>query len=41
MMEKLSEDFQNRQKPVARLIVSASVALAVFFMMIAKAIRKK
>ncbi|MDN7355802.1 hypothetical protein ACLEIY_16485 [Acetobacter tropicalis] len=40
-MEKLSEEFQKQQKPAARLIVSVSVALAVFFMMVAKAMRNK
>ncbi|CEF40152.1 hypothetical protein predicted by Glimmer/Critica [Acetobacter senegalensis] len=41
IMEKLSEEFQKQQKPAARLIVSVSVALAVFFMMVAKAMRNK
>ncbi|MDN7352173.1 hypothetical protein [Acetobacter senegalensis] len=40
-MEKLPEEFQKQQKPAARLIVSVSVALAVFFMMVAKAMRNK
>lgn len=40
-MEKLSKDFQERQKPVAHLIVIGSVIMAWFLLKIASLFRKK
>ncbi|MFE8874490.1 MULTISPECIES: hypothetical protein [Acetobacter] len=39
-MEKLSEDFKERQKPVARIIVATGVAVAGFLVMLFRTIRK-
>nr|WP_298794470.1 hypothetical protein [uncultured Acetobacter sp.] len=39
-MEKLSKDFKNRQKPVARIIVAVSAALAGFLIMLFRLMRK-
>lgn len=39
-MEKLSEDFKTRQKPVARVIVAISAALAGFLIMLFRLFKK-
>lgn len=39
-MEKLSEDFKARQKPVSRIIVAVSAAVAGFLIMLFRAIKK-
>ncbi|WP_257007528.1 hypothetical protein [Acetobacter orleanensis] len=40
-MEKLSEDFKARQKPVARILVAVSAAMAGFLIMMFRLIRKR
>ncbi|GBQ75287.1 hypothetical protein AA14337_0184 [Acetobacter malorum DSM 14337] len=39
-VEKLSEDFKDRQKPVSRIIVAVSAAVAGFLIMLFRAIKK-
>ncbi|WP_256441413.1 MULTISPECIES: hypothetical protein [unclassified Acetobacter] len=39
-MEKLSEDFKTRQKPVARIIVAVSAAVAGFLIMLFRQLKK-
>ncbi|MCX2561085.1 hypothetical protein OQ252_06695 [Acetobacter farinalis] len=39
-MEKLSEDMRERQKPVARIIVLVSTAVAGFLIMLVRLMRK-
>ncbi|GBQ07940.1 hypothetical protein AA14362_1559 [Acetobacter cerevisiae DSM 14362] len=39
-MEKLSEDFKARQKPVARIIVAVSAAVAGFLIMLFRQLKK-
>ncbi|WP_197461687.1 hypothetical protein [Acetobacter malorum] len=39
-VEKLSEDFKARQKPVSRIIVAVSAAVAGFLIMLFRAIKK-
>ncbi|MFT8431061.1 hypothetical protein [Acetobacter orientalis] len=41
MMEKLSPEFQQKQKPAARLIVLASVVVVWFFLKLAGLFKKK
>lgn len=39
-MEKLSEDFKARQKPVAAVVVAAGAALAGFLVMLFRLFKK-
>lgn len=40
LMEKLSEDFKARQRPVARILIAVSALLAGFLIMLFRLIRK-